>query len=492
MAKKKFYITTAIDYVNAPPHIGHAYEKVLADAIARWHRLKGEDVFFLTGTDENAQKNALAAKESGINIQKFVDNNSELFKRLCSKLNISYDYFIRTTEERHKKISQEIFKKIYDKEDIYLSNYSGLYCSGCEAFVTERDLVDGKCPEHGTKPENFKEQSFFFKLARYEKDILKLVSSKDFIIPQNKRKEIISRIKQDGLNDLSVSRINVDWGIEVPIDKKHKIYVWLDALVNYISALDYPKGDKYKKYWPADVHVVGKGINWFHTVIWPSLLISAGIPLPKSVLVHGYLTVNGNKISKSLGNIIDPIKVADKYGADSLRYFLLREVPIQQDGDFNEGALKNRINNELANDLGNLLSRVISMIIKYFDGKIPNGKKDNALVSKLNECFKKADKHMNNLEIDKALDEVWGFIKECNKYVNDKKPWESKDKEDILYNLYEGLRGISIMLSAFIPETTEKISCQLGLKGCGSFKDIKFGKVKGDIIKGDILFKKIE
>ncbi|QQG39217.1 MAG: methionine--tRNA ligase [Candidatus Woesearchaeota archaeon] len=492
MAKKKFYITTAIDYVNAPPHIGHAYEKVIADAIARWHRQKGEGVFFLTGTDENAQKNAKAAKEDGIGTQKFVNKNSQIFKQFCDTLKISYDDFIRTTEERHKKVSQLIFKKIYENEEIYLGNYSGIYCTGCEAFITEKELVNEKCLEHNIKPEKINEESFFFKLSAYQEDILDAVSKKSFIVPDNRREEIVSRVKQEGLKDLSVSRLNIDWGVPVPIDERHKIYVWLDALVNYISALGYPDDKKYKKYWPADVHVIGKGINWFHTVIWPALLMSAKIKLPKKVFVHGYLTVNGKKISKSLGNVIDPIKVSNKYGVDTLRYFLLREIPAQQDGDFNEKALVARLNGELADDLGNLLSRVVSMITKYFGGKVPNGKIDKELEYELSAQFEKADKFIENLEVDKAVESVWGFIKTCNRYVNDKKPWENENREDILYNLYEALRCIAILVNPFIPETSEKIAKQLGLNKVGDFKELKFKKTKAIVNKGEVLFQKVE
>ena len=309
----KFYITTAIDYVNAPPHIGHAYEKIITDVIARWKAIEGNDVYFLTGTDENAQKNAQAAKEKGIKTKEFVDKNTKEFEKLCRDLNLSNNDYIKTTEDRHKKLAQTIFKKIYDKGDIYKKTYSGLYCLGCESFLTEKDLVNGKCPEHNKEPKLIEEENYFFKLSKYEKEILKLVSSKDFIVPKGWRNEIVNRIKQDGLKDISVSRPNLSWGIDTPIDNKHKIYVWIDALSNYISALDYPT-KKFKKYWPADAHVIGKGINWFHSVIWPGLLLSAEIELPKHVLVHGYLTFNKQKISKSLGNAINPTEIINKYG----------------------------------------------------------------------------------------------------------------------------------------------------------------------------------
>jgi methionyl-tRNA synthetase len=311
---KKFYITTAIDYVNAPPHIGHAYEKICADVIARWHRLKKEDVYFLTGTDENAQKNAQAAKKAGISTKEFVDKNSRKFIDLCQKLNISNNDFIRTTEKRHTKVAQLIFKKLYDKGDIYKGLYEGYYCTGCEAFITEKELVKGLCPEHHIAPQVLKEESYFFKLSKYQKDILSLLKG-DLIEPESRKNEIINRVKE-GLNDLSISRKNVDWGIKVPIDEEHRIYVWIDALINYISALGYPDGELFSKYWPCDLHLIGKGINWFHSCIWPAILISVDIKLPKKIFVHGYVNIKGQKMSKSLGMVVDPIKLIDRYGTD--------------------------------------------------------------------------------------------------------------------------------------------------------------------------------
>ncbi len=484
----KFYITTAIDYVNAPPHIGHAYEKICADVIARWHRLKGEKVYFLTGTDENAQKNEQAAKEAKIETKKFVDQNSKLFEELCKKLNLSNDDFIRTTQARHTKVAQEIFKKVFDKGDIYKGNYEGYYCQGCEAFITEKELVDGKCPEHNKEPEWLKEESYFFKLSKYQDKVLKLIETNTFILPQKRRNEMISRLKSEGLKDLSVSRTNLDWGITTPIDKKHKIYVWFDALINYVSALGYPDEKPYKEFWPADCHYIGKGINWFHTIIWPAMLMSAGIPLPKTVYVHGYITLNGKKISKSLGNVIDPIFLIDKYEIDPIRYAIIRDIPHGEDGDFSEKSLINRNNNELANDLGNLLSRTLTLIEKNFNSEIPESK------SELTFDIEKIDKLMQNYELDKALAEIWKFVNKCNKYINDKKPWEIKDKkelEKILYTLADSLRIISILLHPFIPETSEKINKQLNIQ-LGTLKDCKPNLLKKTKIKkGEHLFKKI-
>ncbi len=455
--KKKFYVTTAIDYVNAPPHCGHAFEKIIADALVRWHKLKGENVWFLTGTDENAQKNAQAAKAAGIPVQKFVDKNSKIFIELCKKLNINYDDFIKTTEKRHVKVAQEIFKKVYDKGEIYKGKYEGYYCKGCESFITERELVDGKCPEHDKKPELLSEDAYFFKLSKYKDKIIKFVEG--YIVPSSRKKEILSRLKGDELRDLCVSRSNLDWGIDSPIDKKFKIYVWFDALINYVSGAN---GN-----WPADVHVIGKGINWFHSVIWPGILMSAGYELPKKLLVHGYLNLKGKKISKTLGNVIDPIKLADKYGADAVRYSLLRGS-VFDDFDYSEEILVERYNNELANKLGNLVSRVCSLAEKYGLEKC-----ENKLLKKLK--LREIEKLIDNYELDKALNLIFEFIDVCNEYVQNKKPWESKDKK-VLYELKESILKIAELLSPFIPESAEKIKKQFSAK-----------KIK----KGEILFRKI-
>ncbi len=488
---EKFYITTAIDYVNAKPHVGHAYEKVIADIIARWHRLKGEKVFYLTGTDENAQKNSQAAKEAGIPTRKFVDKNVGFFKDLCKILNISNDYFIRTTEDRHIKVSQNIFKRLLDKGDIYKGFYEGLYCEGCEGYLTEKDLVDGKCPEHQKPLKPLREEAYFFKLSKYKDHVMKLLESPNFILPKEKRNEMLSRIKSDDLKDLCVSRKNLDWGIDIPGDKNTKIYVWLDAILNYVSALDYPDGNNFKKFWPADVHFIGKGINWFHSIIFPAILISAGIEPPKTILVHGYLTVNGQKISKSLGNTIDPVESVNKYGADTVRYLFAREIPMGEDGDFSEQALKDRLNNELANDLGNLLSRVVTLVEKSFSGQIPAGKADTQIQKSLN--LKKIESYMERFELHNALAEIWGFIRACNRYINEKEPWKQKGEElgNTLYNLLEALRIITILIGPFIPDTADKINKQLGTKA-GMLKDCKFKPFNGRPKKGEHLFTKVK
>ena len=485
MIKIKFYLTTAIDYVNAKPHLGHAYEKICSDVIVRWHRLHGEDVHFLTGTDENAQKNEQAAKESKTNTTTFVNRNVEMFKKLCKKLNLSNDYFIRTTEKRHFNVAQEIFQKVYDRGDIYKGHYEGYYCNGCEAFLTEKNLDHGKCPEHGTKPEWLKEESYFFRMSKYQSRIEKLLSKKGFVLPDYRRVEMLNRIKEEGLKDISVSRVNLNWGIPVPFDDKHKIYVWFDALINYVSALDYPNGKKFRKYWPADVHIIGKGINWFHTVIWPSMLLSAGIELPKSVFVHGYVNIKGQKMSKSVGSVVDPIELVKKYGADSIRYFIIRDIPFGGDGDFSEDALKARINGELLSDLGNLASRVLTLATR--SDKIEGTPE---LDKKLN--FKRIDKLMLNYELHNGLNEIWNFIRSVNKYINEKEPWKLEGKEfnNVLYNLVESLRVIAILTEPFIPETAAKINKQLGVKH-GNIKDLEFRTFGGRTHKSEHLFKKV-
>ncbi len=472
MAKEKaFYVTTAIDYVNASPHIGHAFEKVLVDAISRWKKLKGKEVRFLTGTDENAQKNVQAAKDAGVDVKDFVDKNSKLFIKLCEVLNINYDEFIRTTQQKHNRKSQEIFKKVYDKGDIYKGKYEGYYCQGCEAFLTEKDLVDGKCPEHYKEPEWFSQETYFFKLSNYKDKVLKFIQ--DYIIPEERKNEIISRLESEELKDLSVSRINLDWGIDVPIDKNHKIYVWFDALINYLSGAD---GE-----WPADLHVIGKGINWFHSVIWPAMLMSAEIELPKKLLVHGYLNLKGEKMSKSKGNVIDPLKLAEKYKSDSIRHSLLR-CSVFEDSDYSEQILIERHNTELANKFGNLVSRVTSLAEKYGIEK-----NDNKLIKKLK--LEEIEKLMEGYELDKALNLIFEFIDVCNEYVQEKKPWKTEDKK-VLYELADSIKAIAIFLFPFIPETSEKIARHFGFEI--KFENIKKQLKEKQIKKSEILFEKIK
>jgi len=452
---KKFYVTTAIDYVNAKPHIGHAFEKVLADALVRWKKSKGKDVYFLTGVDENAQKNVEAAEKEGIPIKKFVDRNSKIFIELCNKLNVSYDNFIRTSATTHSKIVAQILRKIIDKGDIYKGEYEGLYCTGCEAYYTEKDLVDGKCPEHNKEPEHRKEEGYFFKLSKFKDKLNKIIPK--YVIPESRKNEALARIRN--LKDIYISRKNAEWGIDFPNDKNYKIWVWIDALINYISGAN---GN-----WPADVHIIGKGINWFHSVIWPAILLSADYELPDKLLVHGYLKIKGKKISKSLGNVIDPIELLNKYGTDAVRYSLLR-CSTFEDSDFNEGILINRYNNELANKLGNLISRVAGLIEKNGVEKV-----DNRLLKKLNQ--KKIEKLIDEFKFDQALNEIFAFIDICNGYVQNKKLWETKDKK-ALYELKESILKIAELLWPFIPESADKIKKQFSSK-----------KIK----KCEILFKKI-
>jgi len=467
MAKKKFYITTAIDYVNAEPHIGHAYQKIVADALARWNKLLGKEVFFVTGTDEHGKKIQRSAEEAGKETKEFVNEISEKFKQAWSSLNIEYDRFIRTTDKDHSKVVGELIEKISKKGDIYKGNYEGYYCVSCEAYYTEKDCPDLICPIHKKPLEKLKEESYFFKLSKYQKFLLDLYKKHpEFILPKERRNEVIKRIKQ-GLKDLSISRTSFDWGVKFPLDKKHITYVWFEALINYYTATK-KKGKE--KFWPADLHILGKDNAWFHCVYWPAILKSAGIKLPKTVFNHGFLTFNGQKISKSLGNSISPKTLVEKYGPDTIRYFCLRQFPFASgdDGDFSEKALIDRHNNELANKLGNLVSRVSGLIEK-------NGIKkcENKLLKKLK--LKQINKLMENYELDKALNEIFAFVDVCNEYVQHKKPWETKDQQ-ILYELKEGILKIAELLWPFIPESSEKIKKQF------SAKNIK---------KGEILFKKI-
>jgi len=470
---KKFYITTAIDYVNARPHAGHAFEKVLADAIARYKRLQGFDVLFLTGVDENAQKNVEAAQKAGIPVKEFVDKNAALFIELCKKLNISYNDFVRTTAKEHAVIVQKILKKIIENGDIYKGTYEGLYCTGCEAYYAKRDLVDGKCPEHDKAPEIRKEEAYFFKLSKYKKELLKIIPK--YVIPKSRANEVLLRIKEE-LDDVCISRKGAKWGIDFPGTKDYKIWVWIDALINYISGLK----DKEKKYWPADVHVIGKGINWFHSVIWPALLISAGYQLPKKLLVHGYLNLGGKKISKSSGNVIDTLELLDRHPSDAVRYSLLRNS-VFEDSDYSEEILINRNNKELADKLGNLVSRVSALAEKYGIKKC-----ENKLLKKLN--VKEIEKHFENYELDKALAEIFTFIDNCNEYVQEKKPWETKNNK-VLYELADSIKAVAILLSPFMPSSCQKIADIFGFKI--ELKEIKKPLKEGKIKKAEILFKKV-
>ena len=495
----RFYVTTAIDYVNAKPHIGHAYEKVIADIIARFRRLRGEKVFFLTGTDENAQKNSQAAKEAGIPTKKFVDRNVKYFKELTGILNISNDHFIRTTEESHIKISQNIFKKVLDKGDIYKGFYQGLYCEGCESYLTEKDLVDGKCPEHQKPPKPLKEEAYFFKLSKYKDQIIKLLESPTFVIPKEKRNEMLSRIKSDELKDLCVSRKGLNWGIDIPVDKKHKIYVWFDALINYVSALDYPDGKKFKEFWPADAHVIGKGINWFHSVIWPAMLISAGIKPPRTILVHGYLTVNGQKISKSLGAQIDPAEIVKRYEADHVRYFFAKEIPMGEDGDFSSKNLADRVNNELVANISNFCYRTLSFINRYSEsriGKIARGEWEKKLLKEIEKKIENIHKCYLDYNFRDAIKQILEIGDIGNRYFQGNEPWvlikndPGKCKEVLAFSA-NIVKDLAILLKPIIPEFAGKVEKQLNLKDL-KWRDLKKPLENHRTGKAKILFRKIE
>ncbi len=487
---EKFYITTAIDYPSGNPHMGHAYEKLVTDVIARWKTLEGKDTFFLTGTDEHGQKIQKAAEKAKLKPEKFVDVQAKKFEELCKAWNISNNDFIRTTEKRHEKVVLQIFDKINQKKLIYLDKYVGLYCSDCEAFYQKKDLQNGLCPIHKTKPEEIEEDSYFFKLSEFKEPLLKYLEKNESILPKKKQKEIVNRVKKE-LKDLSISRTSFDWGIKLPINQKHVLYVWLDALTNYISGIDYPD-KKFEKFWPADAHVIGKDILWFHSVIWPAILMAADIEPAKTVLVHGFInTDSGEKMSKSKGNVIDPFALVKKYELDSIRYFLVREIPFGEDGFFSEKALKERNNNELANELGNLLNRTISMIERYSDGKIPKGKTDEQLKKALK--LDQIRNHMNKFELHLALGQIMGFVKECNKFINDKKPWENEqNRENVLYSLADSLRIISILLWPFIPASSKEIQKQLGVEG-KSLQECRFDLTQeAKTSKGNVLFQKLD
>lgn len=444
--KKKFYVTTPIYYSNDIPHIGHAYTTVAADVLARWNKLRGKDVFFLTGTDDHGKKIANAAKEAGKSPKKFTDELVPKFKDAWKKLNIDYDRFIRTTDKDHEKLVQEILQKCYDNGDIYKGKYEGLYCTGCEAYYTEKDLEDGCCPIHKKPVEKIEEETYFFRLSKYQDKLLKLYKDNpEFISPKNRSQEIINRV-QDGLKDLSISRTSFDWGIPLPFDKKHVAYVWFDALFNYYSATR-EKGKE--KYWPADVHVIGKDILWFHAVYWPAFLMSAGIELPKKIFTHGWWTFNKEKISKSRGKVINVDELIQIAGVDSARYFLFREASFGEDGDFSASALIERHNNELANKLGNLISRTSALAEKYGIEKTKNN-----LLKSLN--LKQIEEYFDEFRIDKALNEIFSFVDVCNEFIQSQKPWETKDKK-ILFQLVDSIWETARLLSPFIPESAGKI-----------------------------------
>lgn len=509
MKNKTYYITTPIYYPSGNLHIGHSYTTVAADAMARYKRLKGYDVMFLTGTDEHGQKIQRKAEEKGISPKEYVDHIVNGIIELWKLMKITNDKFIRTTDKNHEEIVQKIFKKLYDNGDIYKSEYEGLYCTPCESFWTKTQLVDGKCPDCGREVEITREESYFFKLSKYQDRLIKHIEENpDFIQPVSRQNEMLNNFLRPGLEDLCVSRTTFNWGVPVSFDEKHVVYVWIDALSNYITALGYMGEDTdYKKYWPADVHLVGKEIIRFHTIIWPAMLMALGEPLPQQIYGHGWLLLEGGKMSKSKGNVVDPVILVNKYGLDSIRYFLLREVPFGSDGVFSNESLINRINSDLANDLGNLVSRTVAMIEKYFEGALPKdrtaGDFDAELKSVVMDAVGKVEENLDNLQFSTALTELWKAISRCNKYIDETMPWVlAKDEAnksrlaEVMYNLVESIRIISILLQPFMPETPEKIWKQIGVNANNT--DWESSKVwagypqDAKVLKGEIIFPRID
>lgn len=508
MDKKTFYISTPIYYPSDKLHIGHTYSTVAADTMARYKRFQGYDTFFLTGTDEHGQKIEDKAKEAGVTPKEYVDKIVDGIKDLWKLMNISNDKFIRTTDEYHEKAVQKIFSKMYEKGDIYKGYYEGLYCKPCESFWTETQAVDGKCPDCGRPVTNEREEAYFFKLSAYADKLLKYYDEHPgFIEPQSRQNEMVNNFIKPGLQDLCVSRSSFKWGIPVPVNEDHVIYVWLDALTNYITALGYGSDDEtlYNKFWPCDVHLIGKDIIRFHTIYWPAFLMSLDLPLPEKVYGHGWVLLEGGKMSKSKGNVVDPVILAERYGVDALRYYLLREIAFGSDGIFSNENLINRINSDLANDLGNLVSRTVAMVDKYFGGTIPAereaGEFDDDLKALAAETVKNAEASLDKLNFSIALSDIWKFVSRTNKYIDETAPWtlakdESKKARlaEVMYNLCESIRIISVLIAPFMPNTTPEIRKQLGISEELEWSESAvFGKeATYTVCKGAIIFPRID
>lgn len=509
MEKEKYYISTAIAYTSSKPHIGNTYEIVLADAIARNKRLEGYDVYFQTGTDEHGEKIEIKARENGVNPQEYVDRLAGEIKDIWDLMNTTYDRFVRTTDKQHEKVVQHIFKKMYDKGDIYKGEYEGLYCTPCESFWTESQLVDGKCPDCGREVAPKKEEAYFFKLSKYQDKLVEYIEAHpEFIQPVSRKNEMVNNFIKPGLQDLCVSRTSFDWGIPVDFAPGHIVYVWLDALTNYITNIGYDVEEqtaKFKKWWPADLHLIGKDIIRFHTIYWPCFLMSLAIPLPKQVFGHPWLLSGGDKMSKSKGNVLYADELVEKYGVDTIRYFVLHETPFADDGIITEDLIVERNNTDLANILGNLVNRTIAMSNKYFDGIVENtnvvGPEDEALIVKVEALGKNVQKKMDELKIADAIDEIFNVLRASNKYIDETTPWilakdeASHDRlKTVLYNLTESIRVCAVYLQAFLPDTAAKILEFINTKENSYESTVKFGGYTSGtkLNESEILFQRID
>ena len=508
--KDKFYISTAIAYASSKPHIGNTYEIVLADVIARYKRLCGYDVYFQTGTDEHGEKIELKAKEAGINPQEYVDEKSDEIKRIWDVMNTSYDRFVRTTDPKHKEIVQEIFKKLYEQKDIYLGTYTGLYCTPCESFWTESQLVDGKCPDCGREVKEASEEAYFFKMSKYSKWLEDYINNNpSFIEPESRKNEIMNNFIKPGLQDLCVSRTSFKWGVPVSFNEGHVVYVWIDALSNYITFLGYnPNGessDEFKKYWPCDIHLIGKDILRFHTIYWPIMLHALGLELPKKVFGHPWLLFGSDKMSKSKGNIVYADDLVDKYGVDAVRFYMIHEIPFGQDGSYTEDLLIDTINSNLANVLGNLVNRTIGMSNKYFDGIVVNKNVsediDNDFINDILSVKDKVEENINKYRVADSLENIIDGYRRCNKYIDDTMPWvlvKDDTKKDrlstVLYNLVEAIRIITVLLQPYLPDTSENIFKQINTDKVSYDSISEFGSyISGTKLNiPEILFKRIE